>query len=475
MAGSSSLTTRVIKAIGLLGSAQAINILCSIVRTKLTAIWLGPAGVGLNSILTNGSQLVGSATQLNIRDSSVRDVARLNGCDGLDLKCRIIRRWAIMLGVLGAAVIILLSPLLSVISFAGTTDCWPYFAALAPFMFFSSYSAGELAILQGCSRLRLIARINVYGGLLATSISILLLYFYRMKAIPAVIDVYAFSIAFFAFIYRYDAGASQEKITVAMMRSEGKSFIKLGLSMSVSALMLVLVQYIFASYLNSVAGETGLGIYQSGYTLVNSYVGIIFTAIGLEYYPRLTRFIGRPKHCRTIVAHEMSLIIYVLTPVAIAFLCMSEYIVKLLYSSTFEGTLPYITYAMVGTIFRGIALCFTYRILAQGDSKAFILTECVSAVIGLSVNIIAYHYWSYTGLGVSYIVWYGAYMVITGAVCYRRYRLSTPSAQLWLITISIIILLATIALKQAFTWWLPAVTILPVATVISLRRLRRRN
>ena len=71
----SSLTVRVLSAIAMLGSAQAVNIICSVIRAKLIAVWLGPVGVGLNTILVNGSNLVSTATQLNLRDSSVRDLS----------------------------------------------------------------------------------------------------------------------------------------------------------------------------------------------------------------------------------------------------------------------------------------------------------------------------------------------------------------------------------------------------------------
>lgn len=56
----------------MLGSAQGVNIVCSVLRNKLMAIWIGAAGVGLNSILVNATALISNATQLNIRDSAVQ-------------------------------------------------------------------------------------------------------------------------------------------------------------------------------------------------------------------------------------------------------------------------------------------------------------------------------------------------------------------------------------------------------------------
>ena len=95
----SSLTVRVLSAIAMLGSAQAVNIACSVIRTKLIAVWLGPVGVGLNTILVNGSTLVSTATQLNIRDSAVRDLSVPAAPGRMALKTAVVRRWALILAL----------------------------------------------------------------------------------------------------------------------------------------------------------------------------------------------------------------------------------------------------------------------------------------------------------------------------------------------------------------------------------------
>ena len=40
----------IVKATGLFGGTQVFTILCSIIKTKLVAIWLGAEGVGLSLI-----------------------------------------------------------------------------------------------------------------------------------------------------------------------------------------------------------------------------------------------------------------------------------------------------------------------------------------------------------------------------------------------------------------------------------------
>lgn len=467
-----SLTRRVLTAAGMLGSAQVVNILCSVIRTKLIAVWLDRAGIGLNAILVNGSTLVSTATQLNIRDSAVRDVSALPEGRERDVKNAVIRRWSILLGLGGAILMVLLSPLLSVTSFGGSYAYTGHFAALAPVVFFSACSAGEYAIMQGAAQLGKLARATVVAAVAATLVSIPLLYLYRLGAIVAVINIYAFAGAVCAYVWRERPKHGAVKIDRHMLWSSGKGFLLLGASMSFSLLLAVVMQYILAAYINSRDGETALGVYQSGYTLVNSYVGILFSSIALEYYPRLVRFVGTPGLCRTVVTHELGLIVRMLAPVAVIFVCADDLIVSLLYSSKFEAVLPFVSFAIIGAIFRGVSLCFSYRILASGDAKAYIFTEATSVLVGLALNIAGYYFWSYAGLGVAYIIWYAFYSLLAAAVCRRRYGLRTPASQLWLIAYAVGLTAAAIILKWLAGWWLPALLILPWLVPQSIRYIK---
>ena len=47
MAERNSIYRMAMKAMGIFGGVQMIGIICSIVRTKLVAMWIGPVGMGL--------------------------------------------------------------------------------------------------------------------------------------------------------------------------------------------------------------------------------------------------------------------------------------------------------------------------------------------------------------------------------------------------------------------------------------------
>ena len=114
----SRVTSAVLKAMGLFSGLQMANILCSAVKMKLVALWLGAGGVGLFGIYQSVIDTISTLTELGIRQSAVRDVARSHGSGSrLTLIVRVVRRWSLFSGLLGAVIISGASPALSLLVF----------------------------------------------------------------------------------------------------------------------------------------------------------------------------------------------------------------------------------------------------------------------------------------------------------------------------------------------------------------------
>ena len=112
----SNITTGVLKALGVFGGVQMVTIICSILRTKLIAVWIGAAGVGLFGIFNSAIELFGVLFHLGVRDSAVRDIASSQQPETNKIII-IVRRWVLILGVIGLVVTMVISPLLSNFTF----------------------------------------------------------------------------------------------------------------------------------------------------------------------------------------------------------------------------------------------------------------------------------------------------------------------------------------------------------------------
>ena len=120
----SSLSQKILKVMALFTGMQFFTVLCTIIKTKLVALWLSADGVGLFGILTTTTETTGTLTDLGLRQSAVRDVAQTaSNPTLLSRMAAVVRRWSLFTGLLGAVVISGLCIPLS-LWFFGTAGRW---------------------------------------------------------------------------------------------------------------------------------------------------------------------------------------------------------------------------------------------------------------------------------------------------------------------------------------------------------------
>lgn len=467
----SSLTAGALKALGIFGGVQSINIIFSIVRTKLIAVWIGAAGVGLFGIYNSAIELLSIVFNLGIRDSAVRDIAASSDSSKNSIII-IVRRWALALGAIGLIITALFSPLLSNITFDNFDHTYA-FIAIAFIIFLSSIQNGELAILQGSKQLSQLAKASVWGVVVGVILSIPMFYFWGIDSVIPALVTYSLATTLAVMTQRVNIKKPRPYVSVNDTLKKGQSFIYLGIFLTISTIVSHLVSFLFIIYLNNVGDTTIVGHYQAGFTIVNRYMGIIFTAIIMEYYPRLSQVKDSQNRTSTFVSHEISIMLWVLLPAIALFVASSELIVKLLYSSDFIVILPFIVSAVVGTIFRAISWCMAYVILARGDGKIYLLTESTSAIICIILNIVAYNIWDLDGLGYAYAVWYMIYALIIGVIYHYRYKLNLGKGIIRLSMLATLIALICSISYTLWGWIIPAIigiVILPIAIKQILRK-----
>ena len=446
MAGNGNISRRAMKAMGLFGGVQVMGILCSIVRTKLVAMWIGPVGIGLFGLFNNALEMISTGTNLGIRSSSVRDISQAHDSTTPGLVAKmvaVVRKWSLWLGLFGALVTLMLAPLLSELTFGDQSHLWG-FVALSVAVLLGAITNGEYAVLQGSARLKRLASVTLWGTLTGLAVSIPLFYLLRERSILPSILAYAMALAAFAWIFR-----NKEYAKPQLSRREtfdmGKGFVKLGIFMTLGNFASILASYAFNAWLNMNAGTEAVGFYQAGYTLINKYTGLILTALGMEYYPRLSKVANSRLRLRAFVSQEINVAIAVMAPVVALFILLRELVVWILYTPEFNVILTFVSWGMIGTVLRTLSWCLAFTILAKGDGKTYLWTEVASAIINLVLNIVFYRWWGLTGLGIAFLVSYLLYTAIVAVVYFKMYRLSVSRGCL-------VNLLWTLAVASVVMW-----------------------
>ena len=404
---------KVLNATSLFGGVQFINIILRLIRSKAIALLIGPIGMGISNLLLTTMELINGLTNLGLERSAVKDISLANtnsNSKSVAITISILKKLVWLTITVGVILMILSAPWLSEIAF-GNKDYTISFRWISIALLFKQLSSSQLAILQGLRKLKSLAKANLLGNFIGLLITLPLYYYYKIDAIvPAIIIATFMS---FVFTYYYSHKLDIKSVTISRKEavSEGKGMINLGVMLSLSSLITLLVAYIIRIYIGS-ANETeelgliDVGLYSAGFVILNSYVGIIFNAMGTDYFPRLSEIANDIKKLRKTVLEQATVAILLITPIIVVFLACAPFIIVILYSHEFSPIVAMVTWGILGMIFKAVSWSMGYMIIAKGDSKVFIKTAIGFNTILLSINIIGYHFGGLEGVGISFFIYY---------------------------------------------------------------------
>jgi len=440
---------QVMKATSLFGGVQVFNILISLVRSKIIAILIGPTGMGIAGLLTSTMGLINGLTNFGLEQSAVKDISLANtnsDSDKVSRTINVLRRLVWFTVTLGVIIMIVAAPLLSEFAF-GSKDYTISFRWISLALLFQQLASSQLAILQGLRKLQSLAKANLFGNFLGLLITVPLYYYFRIDAIVPAIIIATFISFAFSLYYTNQANIKKVKISNKEAIKEGKSMINLGFMLSLSSMITLLVAYIIQIYISKVGGVDEVGLYTAGFLILNSYVGIIFNAMGTDYFPRLSAIANEIVKIRKAVLEQALIAVLLISPIIVIFLTFAPFIITILYSKEFSPIVGLVSWGILGMLFKAVSWSMGYVIIAKGDSKVFIKTAIGFNAILLTFNILGYHYGGLEGLGISFFLYYIIHYISLRIITYYRYKFYFEKGFYSIFIISILLCIAAFLLS----------------------------
>ena len=401
------------KATSIFGGVQFINIIIQIIRSKFVAILLGPAGMGIMGLLTATTGMIGSLTNFGLGTSAVKDIAaafETNNLNRISVVVTVMRRLVWITGLLGLVVTAVLSSWLSQITF-GNKDYALAFIWLSATLLLNQLSSGQLVLLQGMRKLKHLAKANLSGSFIGLFVTLPLYYVWGIDGIvPGIIGTSLLSLLmswYFSGKIKIERQALSRSQTIA----EGRNMLHLGFMINLSMLFSVAASYLVRIFISHTGGVDQVGLYNAGFVIINTYVGLVFNAMGTDYYPRLSAIAHDNKLCKQAINQQAEIAILILAPILIIFLIFIKWVVILLYTKQFIAVSDMIYWAALGMFFKAASWSIAFIFLAKGASKIFFWTELTDNIILLVFNIIGYHFGGLAGLGLSFAIYFLIYLV----------------------------------------------------------------
>jgi O-antigen/teichoic acid export membrane protein len=411
----------VFKALSLFGSIQIFIIILGIVRTKVIALSVGPSGIGTIGLFTSSVMLISSITNLGIASSSIKQISESYFSEKPFAfeKCMfVLNKLAFYTAILGFFAVVFLSPFLSIWSF-GSENSTLAFCVLALVIFLESYNTRNLAILQGIRKLKILGKVSIYGNILGSAISIPLYLLFKNDAIVPSLVILSFSNLLVSHLYTRSINNSKQKYSYSEIKPIINNLISLGIAMTISSILVYAVSYIIRIYITKQGGLNFVGLYQAGWVIINGYVGMIFSAMSKDYFPRLASVNSDNNQLIINANQQIELGLLILSPIILFFLIFADQIITLLYSTEFLEIKFMMLWSLLGMFFKLLSWSISYIFLAKGLSRYFIMYEIMGNIFTLVISIIGYKYCGLEGLGLAFLATNIFYLLLVFIFSYK--------------------------------------------------------
>ncbi|MGN0219551.1 MAG: oligosaccharide flippase family protein [Muribaculaceae bacterium] len=409
----------ILRRITAFGGVQLFNVFVALARGKLVAMFLGPEGMGISSLYTSSTDTLRQFAGLGLNLSIVKEVSAAKGDAGAMARVMAVAiRLTVITSLLGAALCFLLSPLLSQWTF-GNGDYTLGFMLLSLSVALSIAASCYMALLQGAGAVRELAKASVVGGLSGLVFGVPLYYFFGVRGIVPAIIILSITTFIFNYISFRRRGYAVARFAGGLRTPLVRRLLSTGLVLMVGALAGTLTGYIINMYVRYAGSVADVGLFQAANSITNQYMGIVFSALALDYFPRLSAAAVDKERFDMVVNRQIEIVGLIAVPLVIALVGTAPLLIRLLLTESFMPVVGLIKWMGVGILSQALYFPVGYMFIARDNRRLYMWVEVVAgSLLRLGFAVLFYALAGLTGLGVSFVVT----SVVTNVIGYVAVR-----------------------------------------------------
>ena len=405
------------------GAMSIVTMVAALLRGKVMAMCLGPAGVGLSGILNQVVALESQVLALGLPTVVVKSVA------GADVEARpkvesVIARLALALGVFGLVLGLVLSPLVAVATFK-SFEHLPLVIAASLAVPAAILTSIWCAVIQGRGEVGFLARSQAafavvsalvavpliwYGGLVGLGVSVVL---------AALIPV----AGFWSRRPRHLTAASDDK-------GIRDSLVRAGLSIIATIAIAQVAAYATRMVVVNQLGVFEAGLYQAALAVSGGLPGFVFSAMALDYYPRISAAKDGEEMVR-VTNMQVQASMVIATPLFVGMIVFGGQLLDFYYTEEFLGATELMAWMTASVAFRVISWPAGYWLVAKATPKEYLLIEGPAALLAPLVTIGLLPLAGLAGAGLAMVLSALVYALVIITFMRRRGGLGYTAATWW--------------------------------------------
>ncbi len=429
------------------GSASFIALGLAMVATKIFAVVLGPAGVGLVSLVRQTYQSALILGTLNGQTAIAQGIAsRDRGAQGEYLSTAL---WILLTGGGSAALVFLIFPSQISQFVMGREDQasvqlirWLSLAVLAGVS--STYLSGVLNGYRAIGRLALLQIVGAaVAAVLAYPVALLLRAGHTLAlSLQIALPTLATSAIGLVFVMR-GGWMSKPFRHTALLFDVGAAlgFLRLAAAMLLSGLLATSIPLAIRAITVRRFGLPGVGVLDVAWNISMNYVLLALASFSSYYIPSLSR-LKDSRDRQELIRRVLRLSMLLMVPLVVATIVLKPAVVRILYSSAFLPAIEIMRWMLIGDYFKVTSWVFSFTMIAFSDVKTLVWTEIVWGGLSIGGAGLAILYLnSLQGVGATFMFLYVTYLIFTlSYVSSRRHFVPDgPTTSTWLIGLALIL------------------------------------
>jgi O-antigen/teichoic acid export membrane protein len=423
---------QILRSSSIIGGASVINIAVGLLRIKVAAVLLGPAGVGLIGLLTSLAGTASAVAGLGIGNVGTRQIAEAAARDDAAAMAAARRAlfWgSLVLALVGAAVFWSLRSVLAIHALNDSTLAsdvgW-----MALVVALTVAAASQTALLNGMRQIGDLAWVSVLSALLSTLLGVTALMFWGHNGLMTFVIVGPLASYLLGHVYVARLPKIQAPRTpLSVLAGQWRVLAKLGGAFMVAGLAVTLGQLLVRTLVQKQMGADALGYFQAAATISMTYMSFVLTAMGTDYYPRLTAAIHDHAAVNRMVNEQTEVALLLAGPVFLAMIGLAPWVIELLYSSSFRPAAEVLRWQVLGDILKVASWPLGFMILAAGAGRTFMFTETLAVAVFVVLTWFGLPFLGVEATGAAFIGMYVAYLPMVYWVARRH------SGFRWVVTV----------------------------------------
>ena len=414
---------KIFKTSAMTGAMSIVTMVAVLLRGKVMAMCLGPTGVGLSGIINQVVALESQVLALGLPTVVVKSVA------GADVEARpkvesVIARLALALCVFGLVLGLVLSPLVAVATFK-SFEHLPLVIAASLAVPAAILTSIWCAVIQGRGEVGFLARSQAAFAVVSALVAVPLIWYGGLAGLGV-------SVVLAALIPVAGLWSRRPRHLTAASDDKGirDSLVRAGLSIITTIAIAQVAAYATRLVVVNQLGVFEAGLYQAALAVSGGLPGFVFSAMALDYYPRISAAKDGEEMARaTNMQVQASMVIA--TPLFVGMIVFGGQLLDFYYTEEFLGATELMAWMTASVAFRVISWPAGYWLVAKATPKEYLLIEGPAALLAPLVTIGLLPLAGLAGAGLAMVLSALVYALVIITFMRRRGGLGYTAATWW--------------------------------------------